>query len=374
MTAARRGVHDRQKQIIIIKGGPGTGKSVLAINLVASLLSSHYSTHYVTGSKAFTETLRKIIGPRGQELFTYTNGYVDAQADSVDVLVTDEAHRIRDVSSNRFTPANKKSGLKQLEELIAAARVSVFFIDDHQVVRPGEIGSVAYIREYAEKHKCAVYESELETQFRCNGSDAFVRWINTMLGIDDRPRFEWNDHDAFDFRIFQSPEALENAIKDKVQAGATGRLAAGFCWPWSDPNKDGTLQADVVLGNFSRPWNARPDSGRLAAGIPKSSLWAYHPNGINQVGCGYSAQGFEFDYAGIIFGQDLRFDPSQDAWVGDKTRLHDSTVKKSKDDFTRLVKNTYRVLLSRGMKGFYVCFADAETEAYFRSHVAEALQ
>jgi DUF2075 family protein len=349
MTAARRGVHDRQKQIIIIKGGPGTGKSVLAINLVANLLSNHYSTHYVTGSKAFTETLRKIMGPRGQELFTYTNGYVDAQANSVDVLVTDEAHRIRDVSSNRFTPANKKSGLKQLEELIAAARVSAFFIDDHQVVRPGEIGSVAY-----------------------NGSDAFVRWINTMLGIDDRPRFEWNDHDAFDFRIFQSPEALENAIKDKVQAGATGRLAAGFCWPWSDPNKDGTLQADVVLGNFSRPWNARPDSGRLAAGIPKSSLWAYHPNGINQVGCVYTAQGFEFDYAGIIFGQDLRFDSSRDAWVGDKTKSHDSTVKKSKDDFTRLVKNTYRVLLSRGMKGCYVCFVDAETEAYFRSHVAEA--
>ncbi|RDK03956.1 DUF2075 domain-containing protein [Paraburkholderia lacunae] len=374
MTAARRGVHDRQKQIIIIKGGPGTGKSVLAVNLVASLLSSHYSTHYVTGSKAFTETLRKIIGSRGQELFTYTNDYVGAQADSVDVLVTDEAHRIRDVSSNRFTPANKKSGLKQLEELIAAARVLVFLIDDHQIVRPDEIGSVAYIREYAQKYKCAVHEFELEAQFRCNGSDAFVRWINTMLGIDDRPRFEWNDHGAFDFRIFQSPEALENAIKDKVQAGATGRLTAGFCWPWSDPNKDGTLQADVVLGNFNRPWNARPDSGRLAAGIPKSSLWAHHPNGINQVGCVYTAQGFEFDYAGIIFGRDLRFDPSQDAWVGDKTKSHDTTVKKSKDDFTRLVKNTYRVLLSRGMKGCYVCFADAETEAYFRSHVAGALQ
>jgi hypothetical protein len=229
-------------------------------------------THYATGSKAFTETLRKIIGLRGQELFTYTNGYVDAQADSVDVLVTDEAHRIRDVSGNRFRPANKKSGLKQLEELIATARVSAFFTDDHQVVRPGEIGSVAYIREYAEKHKCAVYESELETQFRRNGSDAFVRWINTMLGIDDRLRFEWNDHDALNFRIFQSPEALENAIKDKVQAGATGRLAAGFCRPWSDPNKDGTLQTDVVVGNFSRPWHATTDSGGLAAGIPQLSL------------------------------------------------------------------------------------------------------
>jgi len=372
MTAARRGVHDRQKQVIIVKGGPGTGKSVLAVNLVASLLSKHYSTHYVTGSKAFTETLRTVIGSRGQELFTYTNGYVSAEADAVDVLVTDEAHRIRDVSSNRFTPANKKSGLKQLEELIRSARVSVFLIDDHQVVRPGEIGSVAYIREYAEKHQCAVHEFELEAQFRCNGSDTFVRWINTILGIEEGPPFQWNAQDAFDFEIFSSPAELEEAILKKVEAGATGRLVAGFCWPWSDPNKDGTLVDDVQIGKFTRPWNARPDSGRLAKGIPKSSLWAYHPNGINQVGCVYTAQGFEFDYAGVIFGEDLRFD--QDRWVGDKSKSHDTTVKRSKEEFVRLVKNTYRVLLSRGMKGCYVCFAHPETEEHFRRYVQSSVK
>ncbi|HEY4075046.1 MAG TPA: DNA/RNA helicase domain-containing protein, partial [Herbaspirillum sp.] len=143
-TALKNGVHNRLKQVVIIKGGPGTGKSVIAINLAAKLLASDYSAHYVTGSKAFTETLRKIIGPRGSDLFTYSNNYMQALPDSVDVLITDEAHRIRDISSNRFTRAEKKSDLKQVEELIRACRVSVFLIDDDQVVRPGEIGSSAY--------------------------------------------------------------------------------------------------------------------------------------------------------------------------------------------------------------------------------------
>lgn len=370
LTAARRGVHNRQKQVIIVKGGPGTGKSVLAINLLRKLLSEGYSTHYVTGSKAFTETLRTAIGSRGQELFTYTNNYALTEADSVDVLVTDEAHRIRDVSSNRFTPANKKSGVKQVEELIRAARVLVFLIDDHQVVRPGEIGSTSYLKEYADRRQCVVHEFELEAQFRCNGSDAFVRWASTMLGIDQGGVFPWRNREEFDFQVMSSPGELDAAIKGKVAAGATGRLVAGFCWPWSDPAKDGSLADDVVLGTFQRPWNAKPDSGKLAPGIPKASLWAYQPNGIGQVGCIYTAQGFEFDYVGVIFGADLRYDARKGQWIGDKSKSFDTTVKRSKEDFTRLVKNTYRVLLSRGMKGCYVYFADPETEAYFRQYLA----
>jgi hypothetical protein len=369
LTAARRGVHNRQKQVILVKGGPGTGKSVLAINLLRKLLSEGYSTHYVTGSKAFTETLRTVIGSRGQELFTYTNSYCLTETDSVDVLVTDEAHRIRDVSSNRFTPVHKKSGLKQVEELLRAARVSVFLVDDHQVVRPGEIGSSSYIKEYAEKYQCAVHEFELEAQFRCNGSDAFVRWANTILGIEVGVAFPWQDKSQFDFQVMPSPRALESAIQEKVAKGATARLVGGFCWPWSDPTKDGSLVNDVVLGAFQRPWNAKPDSGRLAPGIPKASLWAYHPNGIGQVGCIYTAQGFEFDYVGVIFGEDLRYDVQQGQWIGDKSKSFDTTVKRSKEDFTRLVRNTYRVLLSRGMKGCYVYFADPGTEAYFRQHL-----
>lgn len=367
-TALRNGVHNRTKQVVIVKGGPGTGKSVIAMNLVAALLRSSYSAHYVTGSKAFTETMRKIIGTRGADLFTYSNNYMQSPPDAVDVLITDEAHRIREVSSNRFTPASKKSGMSQLEELIRACRVSVFLIDDAQVVRPGEIGSAEYIRAQAQELGCTIHEYELSAQFRCNGSERFVRWVSASLGlgsasVDDSPGSE------FDFRIFRSPVELDLAIREKTSSGHSARMMAGYCWPWSDPNDDGTLPNDVVVGEFARPWNAKPDAGRLAKGIPKSNFWAYQSGGIDQVGCVYTAQGFEFDYAGVIFGNDLTYDSATGAWLADKTKNYDGTVKRSGAALVRLLQNTYRVLLSRGIKGCYVCFLDEETEAYFKSRL-----
>jgi DUF2075 family protein len=367
-SALRNGVHSRTKQVVIVKGGPGTGKSVIAMNLVAALLRSSYSAHYVTGSKAFTETMRKIIGPRGADLFTYSNNYMQSAQDAVDVLITDEAHRIREVSSNRFTPASKKSGMSQLEELIRACRVGVFLIDDAQVVRPGEIGSADYIRAQAQELGCAIQEYELSAQFRCNGSERFVRWVSASLGLgstsaEDSPGSE------FDFRIFRSPVELDVAIRERASSGNSARMMAGYCWPWSDPHDDGTLPNDVVVEEFARPWNAKPEAGRLAKGIPKSNFWAYQSGGIDQVGCVYTAQGFEFDYAGVIFGNDLRYDSTTGAWLADKTKNYDGTVKRSGAALVRLLQNTYRVLLSRGIKGCYVCFLDQETEAYFRSRL-----
>ena len=154
------------------------------------------------------------------------------------------------------------------------------------------------------------------------------------------------------------------------------RLTAGFCWPWSNPNSDGTLVPDVKVGAWQMPWNAKPDAGRLAPGIPPSNFWASDPNGLDQVGCVYTAQGFEFDYVGVIWGRDLRWDPATNDWIGDPSHSHDSIVKRSGDRFTDLVKRTYRVLLTRGLKGCYVYFEDgatrlaleAETSANGRRH------
>jgi len=367
-TALREGVHNRKKQAVIIKGGPGTGKSVVAINLVASLLANDYSAHYVTGSKAFTETLRKIIGSRGSDLFTYSNSYMRAEQDIVDTLIIDEAHRIREVSSNRFTPIVRRSGLSQVEELIRACRVAVFLIDDDQVVRPGEIGSADYIRTQASSLGCDVREYVLDGQFRCGGSIHFVRWITSLLGIDSTEITPFPSS-GFDFQILATPTELDAAIRAKAEAGHSARLMAGYCWPWSEPEKNGTLVKDVEIGNFSRAWNAKPDATKLAPGIPKSSLWATEKGGLEQIGCVYTAQGFEFDYAGIIFGDDLQFDSVAGEWVADKTRSFDTTVKRSGAGLKQFLQNTYRVLLSRGIKGCYVCFVDLETEKYFRSHM-----
>jgi uncharacterized protein len=336
---------------------------------MADLLLEGYNAHYATGSKAFTETLREKIGKRGAPQFKYFNSFTEAELNSLDVLICDESHRIRETSNNRFTRKERQSDLRQIEELLNVSKVAVFFIDDDQVVRPNEVGSVDYIKEYAQKNNCNILEYELDIQFRCGGSDAFVNWVDNTLDIKRTPNIIWSKDEAFDFQIFNSPLEVENAILEKAREGYSARMTAGFCWKWSAPAHNGTLADDVVIGDFRRPWNAKPDSGRLAPGIPKSNLWATDPNGLKQIGCIYTAQGFEFDYAGVIFGKDLIYNFDKQEWVSDKQYSADTVVKGSKDKFTDLVKNTYRVLISRGLKGCYVYFMDKDTERFVKSRI-----
>jgi hypothetical protein len=378
LTCAKKGFHDKQKTVIIVKGGVGTGKSVIAINAMADLLTKGYNAHYATGSRAFTNTLWKIIGARGSVQFKYFNSYTEAEDNVIDVLICDEAHRIRIKSDSRFTPKAKRSDKFQIEEIIKASKVSVYFIDDDQVVRPKEIGSVNYIKEYGEKYKCRIFEYELEAQFRCNGSDAFVNWINNTLGIKKTANAIWENKD-FDFKIFESPHAVERTIFEKVNDGNSGRMSAGFCWKWSSPNLDGTLVDDVVISQYIRPWNAKPEAKHLALGIPKAIHWAYDPNGINQVGCVYTAQGFEFDYIGVIFGDDLIFNFEKQNWEGHPENSKDtgllSELRQQKNTinysevYLNIVKRVYRVLLSRGIKGCYVYFLNKSTENFFKSRM-----
>ena len=315
------------KTVMIVKGGPGTGKSVIALKLVGELSASGYNTQHATGSRAFTGNIQKLVGSRAGKQFRYFNGYVEAQTNEIDVLVCDEAHRIRPNSSDRFRPS-KKSRKSQVEELIDSAKVSVFFLDDLQVVRPGEVGCCDLIRSAALGRHARVTEFELEAQFRCNGSDGFINWTDNTLGIRRTANVLWDASDPFDFRILSSVDELDKEIRAKHLEGHTSRLVAGFCWSWSSP-VDGRLLDDVVVGNWSMPWNAKPDSTRLGPGIPKAQFWASDPNGIDQVGCVYTAQGFEFDYCGVIFGLDLRYDPARGEWIADKKASEDSVVKRS---------------------------------------------
>jgi uncharacterized protein len=365
-----KNVRDGTKSVILVRGGPGTGKSVIALNLVGALSANEYNAHHATGSKAFTGNMKKIVGSRAGVQFKFFNSYMTAAPDTVDALILDEAHRLRPTSNDRYTPAARRSGMRQVEELIRAAKVSVFFIDDLQVVRPDETGSSALIREAAVDQGVALHEFELEAQFRCNGSDAFISWIDNTLQIRDTANAIWLSEDAFDVRIVDSVQELETLIRDRQNANFTARLTAGFCWKWSQPTSTGQLVPDVTLDNWSMPWNAKGDAGKLARGIPKSDYWASDPAGVNQVGCVYTAQGFEFDYCGVIFGRDLRYDPAAAAWTGDRSESRDGAVLKAHgDDFLRLVKNTYRVLLTRGLKGCYIFFQDAATKAFFRSRM-----
>ena len=372
LACAKSGVSSDTKHILIIHGGPGTGKSVIAINLMGRLLRDGRSVNYATGSKAFTETLRKVIGRRGSGQFKYFNSYQDAVSNDLDVLVCDEAHRIRKASWSMYTPKADRTDRPQVDELISTAKLGVFFIDDAQVVRPGEVGSSGLIRDAAVKAGATVHEYKLEAQFRCSGSSAFVNWIDNTLDVQRTANVLWEGDELFDFQILESPEAVETLIREKANKGNTARMVAGFCWPWSKkPLADGSLATDIIIGGYERSWNARPDATRLAKGIPKAPLWAREPGGIDQVGCVYTAQGFEFDYVGVIIGEDLTYDQDQQKWVGNKKQSHDTVVKRSGDQFIDLVKNTYRVLMTRGLKGCYVTFLDKQTEWFVKSRISK---
>ena len=315
MDSVRVAGQNQHKVAFIVAGGPGTGKSVIAVNLVAEMAALGLRTLHVTGSKAFTENLRKLVGGRAGVLFKYFRDTANV-GEPLDVVILDEAHRIRTVSTSRFTPAKARSGKAQIDDILDASRVSVFFIDDLQVVRPGEVGSTDLIREAAAKRSLEVREFELQAQFRSNGSDSFIQWVDNTLELGRTPQVLWPMDDDFDFRIVGSIGELDHLIRAQAADGATARLVAGFCWPWSDPDQNGNLEPDVRVGEWSMPWNAKSEARKLGPGIPKSDFWASAPEGIDQVGCVYTAQGFEFDYVGVIFGPDLVYRPMERGWDG----------------------------------------------------------
>ena len=360
------------KTVVIITGGPGSGKSVIALSLLGELAREGRSVLHATGSRSFTETLRKVAGkgaPRVKSLFKYFNSFMDAEKNGLDVLILDEAHRMRETSANRYTKAQFRNGRPQIDELIAAARVPVFLLDEHQVVRPGELGTIAEIEGYATKLGLRVQQISLSEQFRCGGSEAFVTWVQRLLGLIPGGPIPWEGDDNFSVTVVDSPAAMESILESKRDAGFGARMTAGFCWPWSQPNPDGTLVHDVEIGNWSRPWNVRGD--RSIGGAPPSALWASDPAGFGQVGCVYTAQGFEYDWNGVIFGGDLVW--RTDRWVAVRKESKDPDLKNSKalDDegFALLVRNVYKVLLTRGMIGTLLYSIDEETQKFLANLV-----
>ena len=369
LTAVERARASNSKQIVIITGGPGSGKSVIALSLLGELWRQGRSAMHATGSRSFTATLRKVAGRRNkrvQELFKFFNSFMTAEANSFDVLICDEAHRIRETSVDRYTRAEHRTGTPQVKELIDAARVPVFLLDEHQVVRPGETGTVSIIRTQAQALGLDVVEISLDAQFRCGGSRAYEDWVLRLLGLEPGGPIRWTGDAHFELQVIESPAALEASLEAMVEQSYGARMTAGFCWPWSNPGTDGSLVEDVTIGRWSRPWNLKGE--RAVGGAPPSSLWATDPAGFGQVGCVYTAQGFEYDWNGVIFGPDLVW--RNDRWVAQPQGSKDPALRGVPEPLAdKLLRNVYKVLLTRGMVGTIVHSVDPETQALLESLV-----
>ncbi|NNN33196.1 DUF2075 domain-containing protein [Streptomyces sp. S3(2020)] len=371
LNAVRKAKRSDHKEVLIVTGGPGTGKSVIALSVLGELYRQGVPALHATGSQSFTKTMRKVAGARKrevQDLFKYFNSFMMTEKNTLDVLICDEAHRIRETSANRYTRAAHRTGRPQIDELIDVARVPVFLLDEHQVVRPGEMGTVAEIKAAAARKGVVCHVVPLESQFRCGGSDAYLRWVVRLLGLEAGGPVTWDPDDRMQLLVAESPQEMESFLEGRRTQGYGARMSAGYCWPWSPEPKPGhPLPLDVVIGDWARPWNLRGE--RAVSGAPPSALWATDPAGFGQVGCVYTAQGFEYDWSGVIIGPDLLW--RGDRWVTDRAASKDPVFKKSTPDadVDRLIRNTYKVLLTRGMVGTVVYSTDPETQEKLRELV-----
>jgi uncharacterized protein len=354
----------KDKTVIVIKGGPGTGKSVISMNLLGSLLTAQQNVKFVAPNASFRDVMvdkltQSNSSARVDHLLKGSGAFVGCRKNTFDVLVVDEAHRLKDGSAFMY------KGENQIEDIMNASRVSIFFIDEKQVIRPGDIGTEKEIIRLAEKYKANFEKFQLKAQFRCAGADGYINWLDDVLQLEATGNFDGWDKKDFDFKIFSNPDHLRREIKAKVDVGLSARILAGYSWEWTsakDGNSNGQI-ADIEIKEFDfrMPWNSRS----------VGTTWAIDPTGINQVGCVHTSQGLEFDYVGVIIGKDLQFDVSKNEFITKWEEYKDSKgkqgLKKNPVALNQLVRNIYRILLTRGMKGCYVYCVDKNIEAYLKS-------
>ena len=259
-------------------------------------------------------------------------------------------------------------GENQIKEIIAAAKCSVFFIDESQRITLNDIGSIAEIERWAEYWKADVSRLQLHSQFRCNGSDGYLAWLDDTLEIRSTANYDLSGTD-YDFRVIDSPTELYEMIVEKNKFANKSRLLAGYCWDWISTGKNDTTVHDIVIGDFEMSWN-----------LGNSSTWAIDETSVNEIGCIHTSQGLEFDYVGVIIGEDLRYENGHVITDFTKRASTDQSLKGIKKKYTEnpleaykladeIIRNTYRTLMTRGMKGCYIFCVDKGLQEYFKERI-----
>ena len=364
---SRESMDNNEKNVIIVEGGPGTGKSVLAINLLAKLTNEDQFVQYVSKNSAprsvYLQKLKGVMRKSSIEnMFKGSGIYYDLNENMIDTLLVDEAHRLNE-KSGMF----KNKGENQIKEIINAARCSVFFLDERQRVTLSDIGSKEEIEKWAFDAGASVIDLKLQSQFRCNGSDGYLAFIDHVLEIRNTANYDLDDID-FDIRICDSPSEVKELIFEKNKEKNRARMLAGYCWNWIKDGQNNTDIHDIVIDDFSMSWNLG------------NSIFAIDDTSINEIGCIHTSQGLEFDYVGVIIGNDMRYEndhiitdftarASTDQSLKGIKKLYKEDKDKALLLADEIIKNTYRTLLTRGMKGCYIYCCDKELSDYLKENI-----
>jgi DUF2075 family protein len=370
LSFSRKSAQDGKKRVCIVKGGPGTGKTVVAINLLVRLIADGQLCAYVTKNSAprnvFEQRLKEgsFKTKNIANLFKSSASFIDAEPNDFSTLIVDEAHRL----NQRSQLGPRITGEDQIKEIVNASACSIFFLDEDQRVTAQDYGDRKRILYWAQKFGAEVLEGELVSQFRCNGSDGYLSWLDGVLGIQKETANPTLEDIAYDFKVFDNPVDLKRVIEEKNKLDNKARLVAGYCWEWKS-KKDAKAEPDIVIDDFAMHWNLSNDS-----------VFAISKGSIEQVGCIHTTQGLEFSYVGVIIGDDLRFENGQvltDFTKRAKTdkSLHGLIGKAKKGDqeattsIDIIIRNTYRTLMTRGMKGCYVYCTNKPLAQYLKTRI-----
>ncbi len=348
-----------KKYTFIIQGGPGTGKSVLAIKLLADLIREGYSANYVTKNHTprdvYFEKLKQDNYKQSyiKNLFKSSGSFIDCKKDIFDCLLVDEAHRL-----NMKSGIYQNKGENQAKEIIHASKVSVFFIDEAQVVAANDVGSIDFIAECAKEEGSEVISGQdyiLVSQFRCDGSDGYIAFLDNLLGIRETANPDFNF--AYDFRLYSNPSKMREDLKVYNERNNKSRMLAGYCYDWIS-QKDESLYDICLENDFRARWN-----------LNSTNTWAIDKDSFSEVGCIHTCQGLEFEYVGVIIGKDLIYKDGKVETDYTKRSKNDRAmfgIKKTKNYALadKIIRNTYRVLLSRGQKGCFVYAEDKDLLEY----------
>lgn len=366
---AKQSNKDNQKRTIIVKGGPGTGKTVVAINLLVKAIQESIYASYVTKNSAPREVFySKLSGKQFKKsyikgLFLGSGSFTQAANNCFGLLLCDEAHRLN-AKSGMF---NNK-GENQIKEIIHSSLTSVFFIDEEQVVTAKDIGTIAEITKWSKQEKSLLNICELESQFRCGGSNGYLSWIDNTLQIRETANTNLDDI-PYDFKIFDDIKELKEAIDLKNMDDNKSRIVAGYCWEWISKKAKNNNLYDICIDDFNMQWN-----------LNSTTPFAIDEASIDQVGCIHTTQGLEFSYVGVIIGDDLRVennkvitdftkraktDKSLHGLKGPAKKGNKIAIKKC----DKIIRNTYRTLMTRGMKGCYVYCTDKNLSNYLKRSI-----
>lgn len=354
---------DHKKRTILIQGGPGTGKSVLAVNLLMHFITATCNAAYVTKNSAPRQAFLSILSNNRAEgiadispLFRSPFGLSRIPSNTYDCLIVDEAHRlVRKMYGDWM-------GENQVKECINSSLLSIFMLDEDQAVTTKDIGSVQEISRWCKELGSSIImreETKLYSQFRCNGSDAYIQFIDHLLQRTEESISVQLSELNYDFRVFDDPNQMREALREKNAINNKARMVAGYCYDWNVKNHRGDI--DICLpGGFEAQWNLANDN-----------IWAINPHSFEQVGCIHTAQGLEFDYVGVLIGKDLSFDVETGRVLTNKNAIsrddRSSGIRGASDgEARRLILNTYKTLLTRGQKGCFVYCEDESLRNYFR--------